>query len=77
MRESTWLSWTQYWMLMRPTTLSALASLGVQSRITSRHSGAIVCGGIVHALSPARASPSTPFQLSAHSLRDIHHCRAQ
>ena len=48
------LSCTQYWMLMSPTTFSALASLGVQSRMTSRHSCAIVCGGMLHAESPAR-----------------------
>ena len=49
----TWLSWTAYWMLIRPTTLSARASLGVQSRITSRHDADIVCGGMLHAESPA------------------------
>ena len=55
----TMLSCTQYWMLMSPTTLSALASLGVQSRMTSRHSAAIVCGGMLHAESPARRSPGS------------------
>lgn len=39
----TWLSCTAYWMLMRPTTLSAFAILGVQSRMTARHSSEMVC----------------------------------
>ena len=51
--ERTSLSWMQYWMLMRPTTLSALASLVVQSRMVSKHSAGIVCGGMLHAESPA------------------------
>ena len=62
----TWLSCTQYWMLMRPTTLSALASLGVQSRMTSRHSAAMVCGGMLHALSPA---PGQHARKARHRLR--------
>ena len=42
---------------MRPTTLSSFASLVVQSLITSKHSAGMVCGGMLHAESPAVAGP--------------------
>ena len=38
---------------MSPITLSAFAILGVQSRMTSRHSWAMVWGGMLQAESPA------------------------
>jgi hypothetical protein len=41
-----------YWMLMRPTTLSALATLKVQSRIVLSVVVGMVCVGKLHALSP-------------------------
>ena len=68
------LSCTQYWMLMSPTTLSALASLGVQSRITSRHSAAIVCGGMLHAESPARQKPRVRMCLRHNMLSHMTSC---
>ena len=38
---------------MSPITLRAFAILGVQSRMTSRHSWAMVWGGMLQAESPA------------------------
>mmetsp|Transcript_894 Transcript_894/g.2081 ORF Transcript_894/g.2081 Transcript_894/m.2081 type:complete len:325 (-) Transcript_894:2193-3167(-) len=44
--------WTAYWMFMRPTTLSSLAILGVQSRTWASTSSVMVCVGMMQALSP-------------------------
>jgi hypothetical protein len=41
-----------YWMLMSPTTLSALATLKVQSLIVLSVVVGMVCVGKLHALSP-------------------------
>ena len=55
---------------MSPITLSAFAILGVQSRMTSRHSWAMVWGGMLQAESPAShtrgAEPRPPEQAHMH-----------